>query len=367
MSWLKRDDGSSFMKAHRNLLWFLMLVLTPSVLMANVGTALMWAPIIHLLFGNVLLGILEAFLLVKIFKAPKWQSVWVMILANYFSAWIGMEFLIEYFVQEQDITIENVKHWLRVFWWAAFGITLLAEFPFIWFSLRNQKRAFLTALKATGILHCLSYALLFWWYNSASVSSMVKDLELVSPSELVPSENYVLCYISQDGKTVQKMNLDGAGKSEQIFEISTKSQKDYLVFHSFDEDAGFDLYLRQVMEDNELREIEVVKSLSNHAIEYAKIDKMTIQSLADETQWEYYVVGPAALGILGYEKDGDKEFRYALETLIASWGIGLPIHMTDNFLVFQLGPDQICILDHESKKIALLARGRYPIVATAKD
>ena len=68
MSCFKRDDGSSSMKAHRNLFWFLMVVLTPSVAFANVGTALMWASGLHMLFGNILLGLLEGLFLAKFFK-----------------------------------------------------------------------------------------------------------------------------------------------------------------------------------------------------------------------------------------------------------------------------------------------------------
>ena len=130
------------MKNFRYMIGVLLLLLTPSVLLANVGTALMWASGLHILLGNIILGLLEGLFLAKFFKVSKKQAVGFMILANCFSAWFGMEFFVDYLSQNIELTIENVKHWLRVFWWAAFGITLLAEFPSITFPQKSTKNRY---------------------------------------------------------------------------------------------------------------------------------------------------------------------------------------------------------------------------------
>ena len=71
----------------------LVLIALPSVAQANAGTPLMWAGMLHLFIGNAFIGLLEGILLIKLFKAPKMKAVGLMILANYFSAWIGGLFL----------------------------------------------------------------------------------------------------------------------------------------------------------------------------------------------------------------------------------------------------------------------------------
>lgn len=61
----------------------------PSVVLANVGTPLMWAHALSLLVGNLCLGILEGALLSWVYKIRAGRAVGLMIMANYFSAWLG--------------------------------------------------------------------------------------------------------------------------------------------------------------------------------------------------------------------------------------------------------------------------------------
>lgn len=46
----------------------------------------MWAGMLHLVMGNLLIGVAEGLLLVRLFGAPKGKSVACMIGANYVSA-----------------------------------------------------------------------------------------------------------------------------------------------------------------------------------------------------------------------------------------------------------------------------------------
>ncbi len=67
--------------------------LVPSVALANVGTPLMWATILHMAIGNAAIGVLEGVLLRWLFKVSASRAIAVMILANYVSAWIGWSLL----------------------------------------------------------------------------------------------------------------------------------------------------------------------------------------------------------------------------------------------------------------------------------
>src|SRR5688572_33298698 len=65
---------------------------TPGVL-ANMGTPLMWAPIWQLLFGNLLIGVLEGWLIAWLFGVRWRVAIPGMIGANYLSLIPGMLFL----------------------------------------------------------------------------------------------------------------------------------------------------------------------------------------------------------------------------------------------------------------------------------
>jgi len=76
------------MSTRNTLLSSCILILLPSTLYANAGTLLIWAQMLHLVFGNILIGLIEGLLLSKFYKTSKWKSILIMILANYASAWL---------------------------------------------------------------------------------------------------------------------------------------------------------------------------------------------------------------------------------------------------------------------------------------
>ncbi len=74
------------------------ILLCPICARADVGTPLVWGSTFHLLLGNTLIGLFEGWLLARVFHLPQRRCVWLMIPANYLSAWIGfglMSYLFE--------------------------------------------------------------------------------------------------------------------------------------------------------------------------------------------------------------------------------------------------------------------------------
>ncbi len=56
-----------------------------------------------------------------------------------------------------------------------------------------------------------------------------------------------------------------------------------------------------------------------------------------------------------------------MDSPIASWPVRYATHIEGDFVIFQLGEDQICILQPQERRIALIVRGRMPVVAVAKE
>ena len=66
---------------------------------------------------------------------------------------------------------------------------------------------------------------------------------------------------------------------------------------------------------------------------------------------------PAA-GVRAENEVTGRNFRFALETPFVGRMVQCATQIEDDYVIFQPGRDQTCILHSESKKIALIARGK---------
>ena len=166
--------------------------------LANAGTPLMWGAIGHLALGNIFIGILEGNILRWRNSGKGYQSVALMILANYFSAFCGM-FIIGALdaLWARNWTLLNLKtnfFLIVVLLWLA---TVLLEWPFVWFAMGKELRRWVKALKISFILQSVSYALLVGWYMLCGNHSLL-TCKIVSPKEIGIPRNVCIYYIADD-------------------------------------------------------------------------------------------------------------------------------------------------------------------------
>ncbi|BAU44842.1 hypothetical protein [Leptolyngbya sp. O-77] len=298
----------------------LSLALSPSPAWANGGSALLWTGLIHLVVGNLVIAYLEAGLLCWWFGTPRGRSLLLLLVANYASAWAGALLLANRLSQYSGLTIANVQVWLAIAALLAFLLTLVIEYPFFWLLLRQRKRPIQTALKATLLIHGLSYLLLFGWYSFNSQTSLISQTRVVPAAQLQPSPAYTLHYLSPDGAQALRLT---SGKTEPV---------------AIDR-AAFDALAAEPQPS------------------FGPVPKLTTR-----TDWDYYTYVFAAGGLIGRNRITQARQHFALETPFAVWPISHATHLPGDWLVFQLGRDQICLLHPASQRIALIARGKTPIV-----
>jgi len=301
------------------------LALYPLPVFANAGTPLMWTSFLHLFVGNLVLGYVEAGLLSRLFHTPRGRSLIVLILANYASAWGGALLLVNRLSRYSSITIENVQLWLGIFVALAFMLTLLIEYPFFWILLRQRQQAILTALKATLLIHGMSYLLLFGWYSANSQTSLLTQLNQVPAAQLQPSGDYTLHYLNSDETQAFRSDLDGTN-----FETMNREE-----FESLTADTSFS---------------------------FGPVPKLT-----ETTDWDFYAHVFAGGGLSGYNDTTQARTHWSLETPFVFWAISHATHLPGDLLVFQLGRDQICLLHPATQRIALIARGKHPVVTENDD
>ncbi len=367
------------MKRSRYLLPLVALALFPSTASANVGTPLMWASMLHLVFGNAIIGLIEGLLLAWIFKCSKWKSILILIAANYASAWAGGFFVANYLASLPDITIQTIQLWFLGFVLAAFVVTLLIEFPFFWLALRSRENALRRALVATPLIHGVSYALLLGWYWMASGTSMMTKLEVVSADEMEVSEPYSLYFISVKGDQVLRMDIKNSGSAQPISEVAAPHRNDRLFVRPRD-GSGFDLL---VYLDSEDRGAETEALVLEDFSEQAPVERRISEEHSEEAEGSWFNFGPVPAigtdsdwefrtgfwpgeGISGVNKKAGKKLHFSLELPFAAWPVRNATQISGDYVVAQLGDDQICLMHLESGRIALIARGKGPIIAKPK-
>ena len=82
---------------------------------------------------------------------------------------------------------------------------------------------------------------------------------------------------------------------------------------------------------------------------------------ADKSGWQFW------FGWMAGRLDGDNmkdgsTVGVSLNTPFVTWPIYCPTQVPSGQVIFQLGENQICILDPNEKKISLLAKGRSPVI-----
>ena len=336
----------------------------------------MWATVGHLVFGNAIIGGVEGVILSRLFKCPRQRAIPILIAANYASAWAGGYLVTGVLPTLPDLTIENLRLWFAIFVATAFVITLLIELPFFWFALRPRENPLRRSLVATPLIHGISYTLLLGCYWMMSGTSMMTRLEVVPVNELKLSKPYSLYFITSDGEQVARINLEEPYSQEVVSPISAHNRNDRL-FVRHGNDSDFDLFAR-VDSGNRGPEKEVLieDSFSDRAtVDWRMSEKRQekpegtwfnfgpVPSIPTDSNWAFQTGFWPVEGIRGKNESSGDRFRYSLETPFAAWPVRNAIQLAGDYVVFQLGRDQICLFHPETKKLALVARGKGPVVA----
>ena len=125
--------------------------------------------ITHLLIGNIVIGVLEGALISFIFKTAIKKTIKIMILANYASmlAVIIIFYLAGNFLPENlfpSATIYNAWTYVGIFIAATFVLTVLLEWPFCLWALKERPGRTRLSLYASVMVQVASYALLVPYY-----------------------------------------------------------------------------------------------------------------------------------------------------------------------------------------------------------
>jgi hypothetical protein len=349
----------------------LLFCLIPLTASADAGTALMWAGMLHLVFGNFFIGLFEGMILAWVFKLKSTRCAWIMVLANYFSSWGGM-FLNNAVTSHLSLNLYNAWFWFWVMVGVTYLMTLILEWPFIFFCLRKEQSRFKKSLLGNLLVNSLSYLLLFGWYWEASGKGLYKNLNVVQPSQMTMPTNGVVFFISATDGDVHSLDLT-TQQSEKVFSLKTTDQDDRLLVKpaKFDPD-NWDIFehSKSILIESNLNVVAKVlwrdtNAMSNDGTMF-NFGAAPRLGTAENSDWTFRTGFWSVEGLRGKNSKTGEIIWASLETPFVAWIARSATQLPGDYVVFQLGRDQICILEIPTKKIALLSQGYGPVVILKK-
>jgi hypothetical protein len=358
------------------------IVTFPQCAWANAGTPLMWAGMLHLVFGNALIGLGEGLLLAWLFSVPKAKSVSVMILANYASAWVGGLFIRGAIVHALPMDLSNGWRWFWVMVAVTYCMTLLLEWPFIAWCFRGTPDWLRRSARATLVTQSASYVLLFGWYWMASGTSLYTKMNVVAPADLSLPESVLVYFIAPADGNVYRRQLAGGGE-QKIFELHSTDRNDRLFVRPSTTDTNrWDLVAR--LDTKDRRDARFVDVLTNLLVEAApdwrsrhtdppqyegtwfSFGKVQGIGSVTNSQWEFWAGFWPVEGLRASNKATSERTRFSYETPFGAWTVRNAVHLPSDKVLFQFGDDQICVFDPVSRRVALLWHGRGPVPVIGK-
>jgi hypothetical protein len=140
----------------------------PILCYANAGTPLLWAMALQLYGVNILIGILEYFLINKFFYSIRKRYIFATIAMNYLSMFCGA-FLNDIILKQYNLSLfdpKSSKEYIieNILWYVIFTVlSIIIEWPAIKFIIKKtMKESFLISMKINLISSLLVVALILF-------------------------------------------------------------------------------------------------------------------------------------------------------------------------------------------------------------
>ena len=352
----------------RDLLVAAVFLGTPSVAHANAGTPLMWATMSHLVFGNAIIGVIEGLLLAAFFRTPKGRTIVWMIVANYFSAWVGLVWLADLLNHRTDVDLYNAGQMIWQMMAIAFVATLLLEWPIVAICLRAAPHWFRRSVAASFLIQSVSYAALFLVYRTASVDSLLTDAIISSRDQMVLPPNVLVYYISSDDGDVYRQHLSG-GPLEKVCEFKSTNPENCLILREGNFEGERVIHAMgvstQVAIPNEMCPLEENGEPLGRSLAVSPRMVATKLGSAKNSDWTVIAGFWPAQGLSGENSKTKEQFRVALEVPFLRWSVRHAMILPGDQILFQLGLHQVCIYDPHTRKIAVLYHGHGALAVLA--
>jgi hypothetical protein len=331
---------------------------------ANAGTPLIWTGMLHLFFGNLMIGVFEGHLLAGFFRLRQQRAVFIMILANYASAWSAVGLMTAGWWDEDLLNLDNVRWVFCAMIATAWALTVVIEWPFVWFCFRGEPKAWRRSLKASLLVQTISYVVMMAWYWFVSGTSLLTGATMVKQSDFHLPDQMEIYYIDPADGDVYRRAASG-GEREKVFDMNSNSSWDQLFVTPMTDDRHTDLKARLVRSEPaiDLASGLAVRDLPSADrpkdrdmwFNFGKAAKLAVPA---ESEWEFETGFWGSEGLEATNRKRGHTVGLSLETPFVIWHARNAVHLANDLVLFQLGTNQICVFDPATRRIARLWYGR---------
>lgn len=339
-----------------------------TVFLADAGTPLMWASILYLVFGNLIIGICEGILIGWVFRRNQLFCALVMIPANYFSAWVGA-FGLDWLTTIQispSLYVALPLIILMIF--VSYLLSIVLEWPFIMVLFRGQQEWLWRSFKASVLAQTASYAVITPFFFLASPISILTATNIDSHLTQWVDPVARLYFIDTADQEPYSCKLDGTDL-QRLSEEKFPGMADRL-FVKETPDHQWDLYgLRCKDQDQKGARILIRSAFAKRAATFpdqdpdqSGIGEATDFRPEDQQAMRVFSGCWSADGLELNNQKTNERSHFALETPFLNWPVRFATVLPHDQVIFQLG-DQIAILEIKTSKLGMIVRGKGPIVA----
>jgi hypothetical protein len=350
----------------------------PATAWGNVGTPLMWAGTLHLVFGNLIIGTVEGLLLARVFQRPRRLSVLSMIVANYASAWGGMLFLAWLGDGAGLVTLDNIRLVHAAVMPVAFAATVILEWPFVALCFRRSSGWFKRSVLASLLVQTVTCLPILGWYTLASVLVIPDRLQVVPLADMSLPPDVLVYYIAERDGNVYRRPL--AGPDELVHRLDASQRYNGLLVSPSMIDSGrWDLRAGLDARAKVGNSVTVCSSFASRVARrrkdgpeeypehYGVPGSAACLGNAEQSPWRFSAGFSVGWGLHGVRENGQERMRFAVETPLVTWSFRYLFHLPGDKVLFQLGRRQICVLDPVARKMAIVAYGRAPVAVMKED
>jgi hypothetical protein len=344
------------MKKRNKILLLLTVILIPQTILANAGTALMWMPIVQLMFGNLIIGLIEGFAVSLIFKTKWHRSILIMIGGNYISWLIGnglillfQEFIIDSVFQLKGVFIAWIGSLIILYF-----LTLIIELPFYNWIFSKENRSWKRSWRLSIILNVITYTAMILIYLSVSKYNFFTDLKI---NQSLLDKDYRFELYLKHGRNIYKGKISNDFKRELVYEIPEKYKYLRPILIEEPKDSTIDLFLVSYDKDTLLLEDSFIET--KESVFYPNLYEKyswVISDFRDTTNrdWKASAGGWAIEGLTIRDENELKE-NYAFEVPWMFWGIGQVSILNQNELICEIY-GRLILMNKVTKEIAYITK-----------
>lgn len=349
------------------------------------GTTLMWAEGLHLVFGNAIIGAIEGGIICAWARPRrKWPIVLAAIIANYFSMIAGTFVVEDAFDRviaafEPTPPVVAARFALPLVAALTLLASLIAEAPIVavgvWLGRARKRSAAIAFLVANAVTYTL---LVIFYLGAGSYSALAVPFD--GSLSFVPKDlDVVVYYIGPEGD-LRRIRIDGTGDAAMA---DIHPPADRALFAWPESDTTFTLYAQGTYTDpwpvllSVPGTAPIPRRPHSDDIVTNEIHEFGSPGLVGPA-WMHDLRGPndrelsllwnyrSLAGLVAWRGKELHPFTFDFASPVAKWWPHNVTALRGSLFIFEMPPDQIILADVDRNVIGLLARGSSP-VAVASD